>query len=293
MDFFERTSSFKTKPKYCQITAQDLVDDPAATLSKLLYNRSLTHSYLDHTNAALLDATQSIDLNPSNYKAYLHRGNLFFSVKNFRSAYTDFKTVLEINNNSKIAKDKAELARKSVLQQLIMENLKNSNRSTNNAKQPAKPIPKSTQIESDLDFDFDNFTTDDALKLIAELRNEKMLKQDVVSRMINKIREIHELLPNIVYISRPKTGNFIKVVGDTHGQFQDLLYIFDKFGNPSSENPYLFNGDYVDRGSQGLEILLTLFAWKIANPESIYFNRGNQYVLFLSKNEISKSSNKL
>jgi serine/threonine-protein phosphatase 5 len=126
--------------------------------------------------------------------------------------------------------------------------------------------------------DFDNFTGETAATIMEELRNGKFFPWPVIMQILQKIRELHESLPNVVEIPKPPPGKVIKVVGDTHGQFQDLLYIFDTFGPPSLENPYLFNGDYVDRGSQGIEILLTIFAWKIACPDSIFMNRGNQYV---------------
>lgn len=46
-------------------------------------------------------------------------------------------------------------------------------------------------------------------------------------------------------------------------------------GNPSATNPYLFNGDFVDRGSFSVEIMLTLIAWKVQNPNCIHLTRGN------------------
>lgn len=61
-------------------------------------------------------------------------------------------------------------------------------------------------------------------------------------------------------------------------QFYDLLNIFELNGLPSEDNPYLFNGDFVDRGSFSLEVILTLFAFKCMSPSG---ERDNIYVLFL------------
>lgn len=67
----------------------------------------------------------------------------------------------------------------------------------------------------------------------------------------------------------------VTVCGDTHGQFYDVLNIFEMNGFPSSENPYLFNGDFVDRGSFSVEVILTFLLFKMSCPESIYLTRGN------------------
>lgn len=67
----------------------------------------------------------------------------------------------------------------------------------------------------------------------------------------------------------------LTVCGDTHGQYFDLMELFRLNGKPSEKHWYLFNGDFVDRGSWSTEIALLLYANKWLRPEAFFLNRGN------------------
>lgn len=66
----------------------------------------------------------------------------------------------------------------------------------------------------------------------------------------------------------------IKIVGDIHGQYPDLIRLFEQCGRPPVSN-YLFLGDYVDRGKQSLETMLLLLCYKLKYPGNFFLLRGN------------------
>lgn len=85
-----------------------------------------------------------------------------------------------------------------------------------------------------------------------------------------KALKVFQDQPNMVKLKQP-----ICILGDIHGQYVDLVGYFEKFGEPSNKMNYLFLGDYVDRGVQGVEVCLLLFAMCVCNPSNIHLLRGN------------------
>ncbi|QLG72805.1 hypothetical protein HG535_0D05140 [Zygotorulaspora mrakii] len=95
------------------------------------------------------------------------------------------------------------------------------------------------------------------------------LKNSEISQICQLAREMFLSQPSLLELSPP-----VKIVGDVHGQYGDLLRLFTKCGFPPSAN-FLFLGDYVDRGKQSLETILLLLCYKIKYPENFFLLRGN------------------
>lgn len=95
------------------------------------------------------------------------------------------------------------------------------------------------------------------------------LSENEINGLCNKSREIFINQPMLLQLEAP-----INIAGDVHGQYTDLLKLFDNGGYPPEAN-YLFLGDYVDRGKQSLETICLLLAYKIKYPENFFLLRGN------------------
>ncbi|KAI0285335.1 Metallo-dependent phosphatase [Russula aff. rugulosa BPL654] len=95
------------------------------------------------------------------------------------------------------------------------------------------------------------------------------LKNPEIVAICQASREIFLSQPTLIELSPP-----VKIVGDVHGQYSDLIRLFEMCGFPPASN-YLFLGDYVDRGKQSLETFLLLLCYKIKYPENFFLLRGN------------------
>ena len=104
---------------------------------------------------------------------------------------------------------------------------------------------------------------------ISQLRKCKFPTESEVKALCLHARELLCQEPNVLEVNSP-----ITVCGDVHGQFFDLLELF-QIGGETPYTNYLFMGDYVDRGYYSVETLLLLLALKVRYPAYVKLLRGN------------------
>ncbi|KAI4385423.1 hypothetical protein MLD38_003450 [Melastoma candidum] len=96
-----------------------------------------------------------------------------------------------------------------------------------------------------------------------------------IADLCDSAERIFSSEPSVLQLRAP-----IKIFGDLHGQFGDLMRLFDEYGSPSTAGDiayidYLFLGDYVDRGQHSLETITLLLALKVEYPNNVHLIRGN------------------
>lgn len=107
------------------------------------------------------------------------------------------------------------------------------------------------------------------------VRRQFFLDCNEIADLCDSAERIFSSEPSVLQLKAP-----IKIFGDLHGQFGDLMRLFDEYGSPSTAGDiayidYLFLGDYVDRGQHSLETITLLLALKVEYPLNIHLIRGN------------------
>ncbi len=113
------------------------------------------------------------------------------------------------------------------------------------------------------------------LKALAPDKNAPFSKKEMLF-ILKKALDLFQSEPTIIHMDYLHARfEQLVVCGDTHGQLYDVLRLFELYGQPSDSKPFIFNGDFVDRGIFGTELLALLLLYKINFPQYVFLNRGN------------------
>ncbi|XP_065845357.1 serine/threonine-protein phosphatase 5-like [Oscarella lobularis] len=237
-------------------------------------NRSIANLRKEYYGDALADATRAVDLDRAYVKGYYRRAAANMAMGRFKASLKDFETVVRVRPGDKDARQKYQQCQKIVRQKAFEKAIAVDAKETK--------LPSESIVVEDIDVEekyegprFDEeITADFMVSLLTWQRDQKTLHKKYAYKILLGVKEL--LVADLTLVSVPiPDGSKFTVCGDIHGQYYDLLNIFKLNGVPSEANPYLFNGDFVDRGSFSVEVILTLFGYKLLYPKFFFMSRGN------------------
>ncbi|XP_005533975.1 PREDICTED: protein PPP5D1, partial [Pseudopodoces humilis] len=215
-------------------------------------NRSLAYLRTECYGYALADATRALQLDAKYLKGYYRRAASNMALGKFKAALKDYEMVVKVRPHDKDAKLKFQECHRMVKQKAFERAI-------------ASDEHKRSVVDS---LDIESMTIEDEYS--GPKLEEGKVTLSFMKELMQWYKEQKKLHRKCAYQTEKVT-----VCGDTHGQFYDLLNIFELNGLPSEANPYIFNGDFVDRGSFSVEVILTLFGFKLLYPDHFHLLRGN------------------
>uniref|UniRef100_M3ZV27 Serine/threonine-protein phosphatase n=1 Tax=Xiphophorus maculatus TaxID=8083 RepID=M3ZV27_XIPMA len=237
-------------------------------------NRSLAYLRTECYGYALADATKALEVDKNYIKGYYRRATSNMALGKFKAALKDYETVVRVRPNDKDARMKYQECNKIVKQKAFERAIASDDKK--------KSVVDSLDIESmTIEDDYVGPKLEDGkvtLQFMKDMmdwfKDQKKLHRKCAYQILIQVKDVLSKLPSLVEITIKETDK-LTICGDTHGQYYDLLNIFELNGLPSEANPYLFNGDFVDRGSFSVEVILTLFGFKLLYPDHFHLLRGN------------------
>ncbi|KNC84166.1 serine/threonine-protein phosphatase 5 [Sphaeroforma arctica JP610] len=245
------------------------------TVASYWSNRSFAYIKTEAFGYALVDADKCIEIDPKFVKAYYRRASANFALGHYKESLRDFHRVAKAKPRDKDAQKKFKQCQTLVNKMLFEEAISSD-------REGAKSVAEGLDVDSmHVEDSYEGprlvdgkITKEFVEELKTHFKSERRLHRKFVYQILLQVMTYFKAQSTLVDVKVPKDGKFT-ICGDIHGQYYDLLNIFELNGTPSETNPYLFNGDFVDRGSFSLEVILVLFSYKLLYPEHFYMARGN------------------
>ncbi|KAK5064660.1 hypothetical protein LTR84_000494 [Exophiala bonariae] len=235
-------------------------------------NRAQANIKLEAYGYAIADATSAIELDKDYVKAYWRRAIANTAILNSQEAVRDFKIVVRKEPNNKDARLKLSECEKLLKKIQFLKAIEVSD--------PPSAFEGLDINSIEVDQSYDGVRLEEEMTqefiddMIERFKNGKKIHKKYVFQIIKAVRDI-VYDENTMVEMEVEPGTQLTICGDTHGQYFDLLEIFRLSGFPTEKHSYLFNGDFVDRGSWSTEIALLLYSYKWLRPKQFFLNRGN------------------
>lgn len=253
-------------------------------------NRAMAMIKLESYGSAILDANEAISLDPTYIKGYYRRGSANFALGKVKEARKDFRTVCKLKPKDADAKKKLAACEKAVKAQLFLDAIES---------EQTTPLSQTLNIDDmEVESSYDGphleysetadgkntvVTIEFVMHMMDRFKSQKSIHKKYMMQLLVAAAKYLSRQSTLQRIALPTKSSHITVCGDTHGQYYDLCNIFEQGGLPSPTNPYLFNGDFVDRGSFSLEVVVTLLGFKLAMPDALFMLRGNHETKGMNK----------
>ncbi|KAI9340694.1 serine/threonine-protein phosphatase 5 [Zopfochytrium polystomum] len=239
-------------------------------------NRAFAYIRSEFYGAAIQDAESAISLDPKYIKAYYRRAVGHMAMGKLKDAVKDFRAVVKVAPRDADARVKLSECEKELKRREFEKAISFDEKQVKSVKELVGDLDN---IVVEASYDGPHLvngvvTQEFAEAALKHMEAQKKIHKKYVYQILFAIKDMFEKLPTIVDIEVPK-GSKITVCGDIHGQYYDLLNIFKMNGLPSPTNMYLFNGDFVDRGSFSIECIMALLTFKLLYPSALFMSRGN------------------
>ena len=251
------------------------LDSNDKLLAPLYSNRSFAQFKLENYGASLTDSESAIAVDPLFPKSYYRKSSCLFVLGRLGEAIQELlhiQKTLGISSNSEV-NDKIKYLRQLKREREFYSCIQYEDELE---KLDVERIEVESSYQGPVIDRKEPLTREKVMEIIQYLKDQKKLHKKYLWVLCLWAIEVMSAEPNMVEVTVDGLQcQEIVVCGDIHGQYYDLLNIFNTNEFPCRERPYLFNGDFVDRGSFSVECVIALFLFKVLDPKCIYLNRGN------------------